>query len=204
MFTVVTIVAPGRWDVFNGMLLQSINEGLMNGHVDGFIAIEGKENTNIAREYNSMLLAARYSKREYLVFAHYDIGFTVDFWESAQKNLESEAAVVGLIGVTKDGHVSSSGTEEETEVSTLDSCLMGVRTDNPFLFDDKMFNGLHLYGEDYCCHARHRGQKVMVVPCEKHAHIGATFHKEGPQWRTYNWYKERLMAKWSKMDVFTT
>jgi GT2 family glycosyltransferase len=56
--------------------------------------------------------------------------------------------------------------ERPEEVQTLDECLLIVRRPvfSRLQFDDKVFDGWHCYGADYCLSVRQFGLKAYVVP----------------------------------------
>ena len=170
-------------------LEPSIPEYLQERHF-----IEGTRPSNIASLYNRVL---DITKSEFVIFAHPDVEFSPEACDMMVSALTMGVGVAGLVGVTAPGkYVFSSKITEQQEVASLDSCVLAVDTRFGLRFDDKTFDELHLYGEDYCFSARRAGLKVVVVPVNHFLHASTTLLKKGDSWGQYSAYKQRLLDKW--------
>lgn len=183
-FTVVTILPPSKGFMFNNYLRRSINDGLDCGMVGRFVTIMGEGDTNIAAEYNNVLSMGS----GMYMFAHYDVRFSMDFWNRAAAMLESGSAAVGLVGRGGEGR------------KILDGVMICVHSGNGIRFDEQEFDGFHLYAEDYCCKAHSIGRETRVVKC-KYDHASTTMRSEGDQWGDCVKYKKKLYAKWGKIET---
>lgn len=96
---------------------------------------------------------------------------------------------------------------------TCDSCLIVVDADRPERFDDKNFDGYHLYVEDYCCQVggatlididgyEGRGQ-LKLDGCDWFIHHSHTLRQKGCAWGDYGKYKQILNKKWGRV-IHTT
>jgi len=88
---------------------------------------------------------------------------------------------------------------------TCDSCFIMVDADRPERFDDKTFDGFHLYVEDYCCQVG--GVRIIDIDgyeqrvpegCDYFTHWSHTLNKLGCQWGDYRKYKDKLNKKWGR------
>ena len=92
---------------------------------------------------------------------------------------------------------------------TCDSCFILVDADRKERFDDKTFDGFHLYVEDYCVQVG--GCTIMDINCylgmgelfktdERYIiHHTVTLKKLGCAWGDYNDYKMKLFKKWGRI-----
>lgn len=123
----------------------------------------------------------RQSAGDVLVFAHQDVYLPPD-WDrqlaaaiSRLSNADSRWAVLGVWGITQQGHsgghcyctglekVLGSDFEMPIAASSLDEMLLVLRR-SAFLEFDERLPGYHLYGTDICLAAAQQGYKSYVIP----------------------------------------
>ena len=96
--------------------------------------------------------------------------------------------------------------------ATCDSCFILVDADRPERFDDKTFDGYHLYVEDYCVqvggvtimdiNGYERGALFRDEP-RYFVHHSYTLRQRGCMWGDYRDYKAKLFKKWGKIIATT-
>ena len=150
------------------------------------IALDNTEN-----RYNSAAEALNYggvkAKGDYIMFIHQDMWLNSDSWlEDIEKMLESipDLGVAGVAGMSEKGMnwgervrysidffndawwVGVGPVEKQEEVQTLDECLLIVpkAVFTKLQFDEKVFDGWHCYGADYCLCLTQLGLKAYVIP----------------------------------------
>ena len=176
-------------EVLNRHLLPSIPEGITERHF-----ILGTKPSNIAAIYNDVLA---HTEAQQVIFAHPDVSFSGEVCEALVGALKGDVGVTGLVGSRGPGcEVWANRIRVETEVASLDSCILAVDRSHGILFDDKTFSELHLYGEDYCYEARSRGLRCLVMPVKDFKHASVTFSQQGPGWGRYQDFRKCLVSKW--------
>jgi glycosyltransferase involved in cell wall biosynthesis len=187
-------------EVLHGTLAPSL-EGL---RVERLLA-RGEPWTCLASEYNRLMDSA---SCDVVVFVEPDVEFSRDAFENVVAAVRRpDVGAAGLIGAAKgSGEVWSRDIEDERDVDTLDACVLAVDRRMGFRFDDRLFPGLHLHVEDYCCQARAAGSRCVVVPARRFEHHSTTWSREGPDWGDYSKYKAVLLDKWRGVlgEVVTT
>ncbi len=150
---------------------------------------------------------------EYLVFAHQDIFFADPEWfTKAEKILDGvEFGVVGSAGVRWDG--SRVGNmmygwwkyplpqKDLEEVATLDEQLLIVRREvfEKVKFDEKTFDGWHLYGADYCLQVKKKlGLPSYVI------NLPVIHNTSRGNVKGFLKYAERLLQKYPEYEPIPT
>ena len=126
------------------------------------------------------------AKGDYIAFAHHDMWLGSNTWlEEAERVLASipDLGIAGVAGHTKEGKnwhdrcrfsidifgetwEGAEPVQKLEEVQTLDECLLIVPRPvfDKLKFDDKVFDGWHCYGADYCLSVRQLGLRAYVIP----------------------------------------
>jgi GT2 family glycosyltransferase len=172
MITVVTIY--NKKDFLERVLLDSLRKQTAPFEL---IAVD-----NTAGKYKSAAAAfnaeARRARGEYVLFAHQDVDFGEDTeWlakvETYLTTLENPG-IIGFAGFDFNGnfrgYLSSCGADlgqkesSAVEVQTLDGYLFIIpkKVLETFSFDEKTFDGWHLYADDYCLTTQQHGLKTYV------------------------------------------
>jgi hypothetical protein len=119
--------------------------------------------------------------------------------------------VTGLVGRAAgqqekgQGYVWSKNVDEETSVSTLDSCSIFLRRDSGLMFDEETFDSFHCTVEDVCLQATGKGIPVVVPVAYAHHHSEDTGTYLNPAWQAAYWKtREKLVAKWPGKEFNTT
>jgi hypothetical protein len=202
MFSIICVYNNKK--ILDEWLLRSLSNQIVNFEL---ITIN-----NTSKEYISASEAlndgGKLAKNEYLMFIHQDIDLKSDNWlETAELALNSlpDLGIAGVAGKTKEGCLSNidngdppipAGTIQITQteqVQTLDECLLIIPKTvfNSFQFDEKVCDGWHLYGVDYCLTAQKKGFKVYVLPMNLyHKSTGQSFSK------SYFRILQRIQKKW--------
>jgi len=164
-----------------------------------------------ARVYNEHI---RQSHAKYICFVHADV-LTHGFKEAIERTILAypDFGALGAVGSNKGTKWGRKGNIQE--VITVDSCCIVINREHGLLFDEKTFNGFHLFVENYCMAIRATGRKVYtididgyenepdLVPSIDHfIHCSNTCHKLGFAWGNYLTYRHLLNDLWP--DVETT
>ena len=147
-----------------------------------FIGIDNSAGT-FASAAAALNRGAAQARGDYLIFAHQDMRFispdTLARIEALMLSLP-DAGIAGVIGVKETGETGGyiintyemlgARIDRPEEVQTLDECLLIVPRKIFALmpFDEKVTDGWHLYGVDYCLTARAAGLKTYVLPVLTH------------------------------------
>ena len=112
--------------------------------------------------------------------------------------------LIGAVGVVGHEYVwSAKG--GLADIETADSCCLVVDKEMGLRFDDKTFDGFHLYVEDICKQAGRvttmdiNAYDGLVMPeaiGDYFIHHSYTYRRQGAMWGEYKKYKERFLAKW--------
>lgn len=139
------------------------------------------------------------SRCDVVAIVHADTGFG----PGALAALTQEDRVTGIVGRALDGrYVWSKDIQEQTPVSTLDSCSVFIPRALGLRFDAERFNSFHCCVEDLCLTAESHGVEVSV-PVAVASHIGKS-HGD-PQWRDAHYRcRAMLAAKWRGLLTFKT
>lgn len=181
------------------------------------------DNTN--GQFKSAAEALNYGGKQangkFIMFVHQDVELGSNSWlENTERILDSipKPGIAGVVGMSekggdyiekKRGHISDCGAvlgepfEKPEEVQTLDECLLIVPKSvfSKLQFDEKTFDGWHLYGVDYCLSVRQMGLKPYVIPA-------FVYHRSF--WKAYVenliGYQKRLYNKHKKnyKKIYTT
>ena len=194
--------------VANRLLVPSLR-GLDEPIQELLLANEENElGTCLARLYN---LINRIDGPALRAFVHPDITFEPDLVArvtGAVEQLDSSGepwGALGLVGRAWEGaYVWCHEVERPTPVCTLDSSFLLTRVDLPLAFDERRFDELHCFVEDYCLQCHDAGYGVWVIPMAA-SHESVTFGTEGSRWGRYDRYRKRLDRKWRRrFPAFTT
>ena len=155
-----------------------------------------------AKNYNKIIDR---SKNRYIIFTHEDIAFTSDMLKQVDSTIEKvkRFGVLGLVGKTKDAPQRWSKTSCLYEYITVDCCFFIIDKQNCIRFDNKTFDGLHMYGEDYARQCTGHGLiNYSIYTTPKHIkHHSNTCKKKGWMWGNWKTYKKRYTEKWKKHEA---
>jgi len=170
-------------EILKNVLLKSLDTQTIKFEL---ITLDNRDN-----RYSSAAEALNYgggkAKGEYIMFVHQDMWLGSNSWlDEVEKCLESipDLGIAGVAGMIEKGRNwedwvrrsldacdeawwgKSGRIKEPEEVQTLDECLLLVprAVFNRLKFDEKTFDGWHLYGADYCLCVRELGLKAWVIP----------------------------------------
>lgn len=116
---------------------------------------------------------------DYLMFVHQDVEIPGTEWLNAKEKILNRIPDLGIAGpigvsvggnvigkVCNCGHDYGEAVDAPTEVQTIDElCLIIPRLVFKRLrFDQRLFDGWHCYGADYCMSVRRLGLKPYVIP----------------------------------------
>lgn len=166
-----------------------------------------------AKSYNKILDEA---KTKYVLFLHQDVGFGPGLLEAIEKSIAQHPnfGAMGIVGFDFGNNTVWSSPDHCKEVERFDACCLLVNKEHGIRFDEKTFDDLHFYVEDYCKQAISKGLKnyTLAYPSwqfdeddsfditKKYMkHIGSTYKKAGNQmWGKYGEYSKKFADKWSK------
>jgi len=157
------------------------------------------------------------TKERYVCFIHSDV--TCSGLERAIEHTIAERPgyLLGAVGV--DGPFSykwSRHHDSPYDIITADSCCIVVDKEMGLRFDDKTFDGLHLYVEDICMQAGKvstmridafdelligggfvfESFALSISKIDFFIHHSYTLRQRGARWGDYCMYLERLQTKW--------
>lgn len=174
------------------------------------VTVVGERETCVATEYNRFLDAA---PRRYVLFAHPDVEFRPDWLRRYFRWSKPTWGVAGVVGALKGRPATGDqavlplwATEIRcaTTAETLDSCCLLIDTSHGLRFDDEVFDGQHLYGEDMCYQEQAQGRENVIVPSRDVAHRSGVEGKPASWFSDYRKYRKRLVQKWPGFSVLTT
>lgn len=143
---------------------------------------------NTKGQFKSAAEALNYGGKQangkYIMFVYQDVELGSNLWLENTERILDSIPKLGIAGVTgmsekggnliekRRGYISSSGElwgepiQKPEEVQTLDECLLIVPklVFSKLQFDEKTFDGWHLYGADYCLSVKQMGLKSYVIP----------------------------------------
>lgn len=142
---------------------------------------------NTKGQFKSAAEALNYRGKQangrYIMFVHQDVELGSDLWlDNTERILDSipKLGIAGVAGISEKGgnliekrrgYISDCGMvwgepQKPEEVQTLDECLLIVPKSvfSKLQFDEKTFDGWHLYGVDYCLSVKQMGLKTYVIP----------------------------------------
>ena len=141
-----------------------------------------------------------------IAFIHSDVT-CCGLHESIQRTIDLYG-FLGAMGVVGNGSVWARKGQHITK-TTCDPCLVIIDADSPVRFDDKTFDGFHLYVEDYCCQVGgvtlididgYEGSgRLTMDGCDWFIHHSHTLRQKGCAWGDYSRYKQLLNKKWGKI-----
>jgi hypothetical protein len=203
MKNVSILVIFNNLTILNKYFLRSIEALPKNIYNFDLVLIDNTKNTykSASEAFNCNLKKVKHS---IIVFCHQDIYFNdLSFFDLSFDNLSSEICIIGAAGarnkiiysnITHGNHNSSAGTKitRIKDVQTIDECLFATRLDllEKIKFDEKNFDGWHLYGADLSLSASNYGFKTYVVPANVY-HLS-----KGSIDGTFYVYFKRLLYKY--------
>lgn len=167
---------------------RALNEILLPGLKNQTAKFEVITLDNTKGQFKSLAEALNYGGKqangEYIMFAHQDVELGSDLWlENTEQILNSipELGIAGVAGMSEKkgnsiekrrGYINDCGVvwgeplQKPEEVQTLDECILIVPKPvfSKLKFDEKIFDGWHLYGVDYCLSVKQMGLKPCVIP----------------------------------------
>jgi len=176
------VVVYNDKDLLNEILLYSLNKQTADFE---FIGID-----NTSRKFKSAAEALNYGGKQasgkYIMFVHQDVELDSDSWLEKTENILDGISDLGIAGVAgmkekgknykerMSGYISdagklwegNNGLKKPEEVQTLDECLMIIpkKVFEKLQFDEKIFDGWHCYGANYCLSIKQKGLKAYVIP----------------------------------------
>ena len=175
---------------------------------DEFDVVYTTNNNAPASNYNKIVDA---SKTKYVILIHQDAVFPPDLLESIRNTIKQhpDFGVLGLVGFDEFSNLNRLtlySTKDRTfNIDFFDSFCIIINKEHGLKFDDKTFDNLHMYVEDYCMQAREKGLCNHTVladfnvrdPNCRIKHIGTTYHKhDGKMWGKYDEYYSIFLKKW--------
>lgn len=179
MISIVLVYNNER--VLNEILLESLKNQTAKFEI---ITID-----NTKGQFKSAAEALNYGAKKargkYIMFIHSDVELASNKWlEDTEKLLDGllDLGIAGIAGMKdgekktfkerKAGYISDCGHmwgkpfQEPVEVQTLDELLLIMPKSifNKIQFDEKIFDGWHCYGADYCLSVKQKGLKAYVIP----------------------------------------
>ena len=166
-----------------------------------------------ASNYNDMIDRCT---TPYLILTHQDVSFPPDLLACVDNTIAQvpEFGALGMVGVDDIGQYRSSNLSHITRLLTMDCCFIVLRKDLEVRFDDKIFDGLHQYVEDYCgqlaygkkrqCYTILARNGHTITPEHTHPgpaqgywyHHGYTYSRRGGCWGNWPEYHRLLLTKW--------
>lgn len=181
-YTIITLVKDD--DVYENCLLSSLRKHFQNYDILPLFNYQNNYNLD-----NLLRIAQTSSNSEYIVIAHQDTSVKKQTFQKLQKAVKGNIPIVGCAGIKltcecKDvnefggfitepktvGNVSTSedaqpywaGSEDLTEVHSVDECFLAIRRD--LLKDLKLiYNSYHLYASDISLQIRSKGLKIYAA-----------------------------------------
>jgi beta-1,4-mannosyl-glycoprotein beta-1,4-N-acetylglucosaminyltransferase len=165
-----------------------------------------------AKNYNEII---RDSKTKWVILCHEDMAFSSDILDVIRKAIKDNPNVdfFGYVGADKNGTIKAD-TLTYKRIETTDSCFIVLKSDiKGVYFDEKTFDGLHLYVEDFCTQLGGNGMTILCNYLESDEyeevisgktlnswlhHRSVTYRDLGPSWGDYSKYKKLLNEKWDK------
>ena len=187
--------------IFDTFLSPSISK--LKNQID--IIGEKNETNNSASVYNKIVDKAQ---TQYVLLVHEDVKFEPDFLDAIYKSimLHPDFGALGIVGFDMNNNTKFGTDVEMYEVERLDACCIVINKQQNLIFDDKTFNELHMYVEDYCMQANQQRHKCYTLlynwsrnENQGFYHYENTYKKEGNiMWGNYNKYVQIFNKKWSR------
>ena len=161
------------------------------------VQIFGNKDTNIAKHYNEII---DIGIARFIIFRHQDIQISEDIIDNIQKFYNpDEMGVCGVVGRDNVKEFYKAGRKHEIKynyVSTVDSCFFMIDKKHGLRFDEKIFDGLHLFCEDMCMQEMKAGRQNVMINCATFEHYGESTKKYGNFWGDWHKYYDRFKDKW--------
>lgn len=187
-FYKLCIVSKDQYDLIKLDLTVPLTES------DKVILYNNKRvNKSMACIANEMRHINAHEYNEIIGLVHADVVFAPGDLKKCFEAATDGTRIVGIVG--RKERRNHWGHEGEAVVSTLDCCSVFWNKNIEIEFDELVFNGFHLYVEDFCLEAKKRNIESFVPALQKETgHVGgSTFN---PAWQMdYAKYKERLIQK---------
>jgi len=198
-------------EVFSKYLKPSLSKS-------GVSSISVSSQSSGAKSYNKILDEA---KTKYVLFLHQDVGFGPGLIEAIEKSIEAHPnfGAMGIVGFDFANNTIWSSPDVCKEVERFDACCLLVNKEHGIRFDEKTFDDLHFYVEDYCMQTIARGLKnyTMAYPSwqfdedesfdvnKKYMkHIGSTYKKAGNKmWGKYGEHSHKFAEKWNNRPKYS-
>jgi ubiquinone/menaquinone biosynthesis C-methylase UbiE len=180
MISIVTVYNNEK--LLNEILIPSLKRQTINYE---FLPLDNT-NGNFKSAAEALNFGGKQAKGKYILFVHQDIELDSDSWlEKAEKLLGGipDLGIAGVVGMSENGAqlsdkgrgcISSYGqiwpwshaVSIPEAVQTLDECLIIISKAvfQELQFDDKNFDGWHLYGADFGLCAKEKGLSTYVLP----------------------------------------
>lgn len=162
---------------------------------------------------------------DWLILLHADIDFPSTLLNSIQQTIQllnqNEKKIGALAAVGRDRSIPHpyrwSSNSIIYELDTADCCFLAIQPSVGVQFDSSIFDGFHLYVEDYCAQLNRKkdlGVWTILIDSEegpahwnptlgrdKLRHHSFTMNAQGAAWGDYHNYKNKLIKKWGKIQT---
>lgn len=201
-------------DIFNNMLYKSLNKINLNNFK---YLIDFKFINNINNEFKSATSAYNQVVKSNLYdiyfFIHQDISFqdTSTIYQIIEFLVSNPYSIAGVAGSLnkivystikhgKNYDLSGKDFDNLLKVQTLDECFFAVTKEvfSKLLFDEKTFDGWHLFLSDFCLSANTMNIDSFVFKCDFY-HLS-----KGIVDNNYFFYLFKLISKHRNIAVITT
>jgi len=171
-----------------------------------FIKLDNENNCNWTSASKALNYGIKKSRNEVVICAHQDIKFHISWWENflEQECRLKDWGILGGVGIVGNKYKLTWGynLDKPIKANSLDECLIVVNKKNNIWFDEKTFNGWHLYAADFCLQCKEKGLGIYIL-------AGEFQHNWLANEKSRSWledtvpYRKKLSQKWKQRIVTT-
>ena len=150
-------------EMFEKHLKPSIPKGVER------IIIDNENNKRFPSASKALNWGIKQAKNSIVLCVHQDIKLHQNWFDAfiRQECRFKNWGVLGGVGIlTEYKLVWGYSLDRAIRATSLDECLIVVNKKNKIWFDEKVFDGWHLYAADYCMECRKKGLKIYIVSGE--------------------------------------
>ncbi len=163
--SLVSIV--NKSEMFENNLQPSLPKGIEA------IIIDNEGNKKFSSASKALNFGIKQAKNSIVLCVHQDIVFHRGWFDSfiRQECRLNNWGMLGGVGILGQEYklVWGYSLSSALRATSLDECLMVINKKNDIYFDEKVFDGWHLYAADYCMECREKGLRIFI-PAGEFAH----------------------------------
>ncbi len=160
--SLVSIV--NRPEVFEKNLKPSIPRGIEK------IIIDNQDNKQFPSASKALNWGIKKANNSIVLCVHQDIKFHRDWFDAfiKQECRLKGWGILGGVGIIGQEYrlIWGYSLDRAMQATSLDECLMVINKKNNIGFDEKVFDGWHLYSADFCMQCREKELKICILAGE--------------------------------------